>query len=545
MGDAKKRVRAGDQDICPPPTKRKTITSHAVANFFTPTSQKPAEETSFHIVENTLLVAKHGAIPPTPPAASPVRIAAFDLDDALITTRSGRRFARDAEDWKWWDASVPTTLRRLADEGFLLAVLSNQAAVQLKSPGPTRSRELFQRKVAAVLRDLALPLRLYAATGADTFRKPRVGMWDRLLADSGLSAADVDRAQSVFVGDAAGRQADAARGARADHACSDRSLAANADIRFRTPDEFFRGEPPRPFLQPFEPTQHLTSAPRAAPSFHKRAAQELVLLCGRPGAGKSTFYRRTLAPQGYSRVNQDTLRTRERCVQAAREQLRRGASVAVDNTNADAATRALWTAEARRAAVPVRLVLFTAGERVCEHNNVVRALGGVEVSWAAGAVESVAAARGRLLPCCSRTLTRDRRIPRVARWCRLLRFARSPRGTVSRRSTRALLISRAWISRSVGSVGVLRISVWLTVALVSRHRGRARALVPVLDLMVCVINRRRTKNSPKPPLWNFSGLYDVGGCPSLGMPGVGGLASASPRSLGARAFAGHLAAGLR
>lgn len=38
-------------------------------------------------------------------------------------------------------------------------------------------------------------------------------------------------------------------------------------------------------------------------------AQEIVVLCGSPGAGKSTFYRRYLAPLGYSRVNQDTLKT--------------------------------------------------------------------------------------------------------------------------------------------------------------------------------------------------------------------------------------------
>ena len=35
----------------------------------------------------------------------------------------------------------------------------------------------------------------------------------------------------------------------------------------------------------------------------------MVILCGSPGAGKSTFYRRNLAPLGYSRVNQDTLKT--------------------------------------------------------------------------------------------------------------------------------------------------------------------------------------------------------------------------------------------
>lgn len=57
--------------------------------------------------------------------------------------------------------------------------------------------------------------------------------------------------------------------------------------------------------------------------------QELVLLCGSPGSGKSTFYWTHLKPLGYERVNQDILKTRERCIARARELLAQGRSVAV------------------------------------------------------------------------------------------------------------------------------------------------------------------------------------------------------------------------
>lgn len=36
---------------------------------------------------------------------------------------------------------------------------------------------------------------------------------------------------------------------------------------------------------------------------------ELVIFCGSPSAGKSTFYWKYLEPLGYERVNQDTLKT--------------------------------------------------------------------------------------------------------------------------------------------------------------------------------------------------------------------------------------------
>lgn len=41
------------------------------------------------------------------------KIAAFDLDSTLIATSSGKKFGNDPADWKWWDPSVPTRLRKM------------------------------------------------------------------------------------------------------------------------------------------------------------------------------------------------------------------------------------------------------------------------------------------------------------------------------------------------------------------------------------------------------------------------------------------------
>lgn len=67
--------------------------------------------------------------------------------------------------------------------------------------------------------------------------------------------------------------------------------------------------------------------------------QEMVLLVGFPGCGKSTFCRRFFEPHGYIRINQDELKTKEKCIRAAAAAWAAGKSVVVDNTNPASATR--------------------------------------------------------------------------------------------------------------------------------------------------------------------------------------------------------------
>lgn len=145
-----------------------------------------------------------------------------------------------------------------------------------------------------------------------------------------------------------------------------------------TPEEYFLREAPRPYLRSFEPNAFLNDSDHNDTSvpFTKKSERELVVLCGSPGAGKSTYYWTVLQGLGYERVNQDTLKTRDKCVKVATELLAEGKSVAVDNTNADAEVRAIWINLARPFAVPARCVWFEADAKLCDHNNAVRALNG-------------------------------------------------------------------------------------------------------------------------------------------------------------------------
>lgn len=372
------------------------------------------------------MISQNSYIRPEPLHSADHQELTPEQDSTLISTQSGKKFSKEASDWKWWHASVEGRLRCLAADGYLICVLSNQAGLALdatasKSKTPKADAEKvskWKQKARAVFDQLDLPARLYAATDYDGYRKPRIGMWRQLIRDAfaGDEAA-VDIEGSFFVGDAGGRT-EGQSGLKKDFSCSDRyvetvwlagsvlclrdctrDFAANAGIKFLTPEEFFLEEPARPFKRTFEPMaylnsltsvekapgqclmiQHryggLTTCPTDSEPFTRRNDKDIVLFVGSPGAGKSTFYWTQLEPLGYARVNQDTLKTRDKCLSVADEYLSAGKSVAVDNTNADIDVRRHWLALAKKHDVPIRCVLFTASARLCEHNDAVRAFGG-------------------------------------------------------------------------------------------------------------------------------------------------------------------------
>lgn len=102
--------------------------------------------------------------------------------------------------------------------------------------------------------------------------------------------------------------------------------------------------------------------------------QELVICVGYPASGKSSFVKKNLVEKGYVYVNQDTLKTRDKCVKACKEALDAKKSVVIDNTNPEASTRALYLRLAKDANIPTRCFYFGDNEDLAQHNNYYRAL---------------------------------------------------------------------------------------------------------------------------------------------------------------------------
>lgn len=301
------------------------------------------------------------------------KAAIFDLDYTLICTNSGKKFAKDAEDWKWLFPCIPSKLRDLRHkDGYQIVIVSNQMGLKGK---PTKESQ-FKTKCEAIFRVLSVPVVVVVATDKDKYRKPLLGMWELLSESLGLKLVPEE---CLYVGDAAGRPDGWSIGKKKDFSCSDRRFAANVGMKFSTPEEFFLAQSLAPFSWGnFDPRELLNSPPsllepKSTQIVDSSSTNEVVVFVGCPASGKSSFYHQQMA-KSHDSVNRDQLGTWQKCVNACEAAVRRGRSVVIDNTNPDVESRKRYLDIAKKLGVPSRCFVFTTSHSHAMHNNKFREL---------------------------------------------------------------------------------------------------------------------------------------------------------------------------
>jgi bifunctional polynucleotide phosphatase/kinase len=226
----------------------------------------------------------------------------MDVDGTLVTSKSGRRWAQDENDWMFL-GPIPAVLQELHTKGWTIVLVSNQSE-WTTSPGP-------KAKIESILGALQTangwaPWALIATATRkekDTvYRKPGRGLYDLLLKQFKEPVETVH-----MCGDAIGPSDPYPPYQWSD---SDRLFAKGIGADFFRPVDVFNPSPP------------LSLSPR----------QELVVLMGNPGSGKSTTAR-FLAGLGYVHVEQDVTGSKAATLKAVKQVLATGASVTVDATH--------------------------------------------------------------------------------------------------------------------------------------------------------------------------------------------------------------------
>jgi bifunctional polynucleotide phosphatase/kinase len=256
-------------------------------------------------------------------------IALFDVDGTLVTSKSGRRWAADDKDWIFL-GDVPAVFRDYHEKGYIIALVSNQSEWKLSDTPRAKFQSILDALTAA---NGWAPWCLIATAKIKErdilYRKPGRGLYDLLLAQLGLSVAVGDL---IMCGDASGSSDPFPPYRWSD---SDRAFATAIGAKFLRPCDVFG-----------------TAAAAAAPA---PPTQEIILLVGNPGSGKSTTARR-FAAAGYVHLEQDVIGTKAAVLKAARSAVAAKSSVVIDATHGSQVNRDPYIDLAKKHNIPCRIL---------------------------------------------------------------------------------------------------------------------------------------------------------------------------------------------
>ena len=254
------------------------------------------------------------------------RIAMFDYDWTLVKPKSGGTFPKDIDDWVWLRENVPEVIKKYYQQGFGIYIFTNQ------------SKEWKKTQIQKALETLDIPLTIWIADKKEYY-KPDLYLYNEAFPDKSKIKLD----KSFFCGDALGRATD--------FADSDLKFGENIGVKVISPETMF----------PFEETSKMQIKPVEY--------QELVILMGYPGSGKTT-YSKIFEDAGYFIVHGDEHKLIKKMIKVGEDAIKNEKSVVFDATNATREKRAVYVELAKKYNLPVRCIFVnTSLEQSIMRNN--------------------------------------------------------------------------------------------------------------------------------------------------------------------------------
>ena len=349
-----------------------TIMEDIMKDYDSKSNQKDEKIDIFkwHTLENTVLCkAFNNYIP------GKKKLLSFDLDDTLITfgksgkSKSPNKTKETPYKFTFDLNKVKSKLDEYQKNDYILAVFSNQNGI---TQGHIKESE-FKEKIDKIFtQELKYPIITFFAKEKDYYRKPCIGMLD-LFQKKFNNDILLDINECIFVGDAAGRKKSNTY-KRNDFSNSDYKFALNCGFKFFTPEEFFLNEKsdyPEIIntLHEYDKNNNDHIKYDISPN-HKEA----IILIGSPGSGKSTFTENNLTPKGYIRINQDTLKTRQKVIKCIEENVEKGNKIVIDSTNPEKNGRGDYIKICKKHGYLVRAFNFLVTKELAMHLNNLRTI---------------------------------------------------------------------------------------------------------------------------------------------------------------------------
>ncbi|NBP66995.1 MAG: HAD-IIIA family hydrolase [Bacteroidetes bacterium] len=256
------------------------------------------------------------------------KVAAFDLDWTLIKPKSGGTFPKNDEDWIWLRPNVLDILKEYYDKGYCIIIITNQ------------SKESKMPQMQLVFEAFTIPVMMIVLRNKEDY-KPSLKYVKEVI-----PIEKIKTKTSFFCGDALGRPND--------WSDTDKLFAENLKIKTRTPEDVF----------PFEKNV-------ATNLFHNSKEQEIIIMVGYPGSGKSSFVETQFSHDNqYVILHGDELKTTAKIIKLAKTYISKGKSVVIDATNASKDKRKLYIDLAQEHNIQIRCVhVNTSYEEALYRNN--------------------------------------------------------------------------------------------------------------------------------------------------------------------------------
>jgi bifunctional polynucleotide phosphatase/kinase len=305
-------IKKEKKDISSPKNATETIATETIAKMPSP---KNATETIAKMPSpknDTLKVIN-------PLSSYSKKIAAFDLDDTLINTKSGKKLAKEMTDWKLMNDKVKPKLQDLVKKGYSIIIFTNQKGV-----GKSGKVDEFEDKIKAIKDELNINLTAYVSLKDDYNRKPFPGMFEYHT-----SQHPIDKTHSFYVGDAYS-SVDA-------FSDSDYKFALNNKIPFYIADNYFNEENPTPYTIPIKSPLESYYGKMDETKLAEINKAKYILLVSPPASGKSTFCEKYLP--NHLRLSKDDYASPKLYKNAVKDAVNQDKPIVFDNTHATQKSR--------------------------------------------------------------------------------------------------------------------------------------------------------------------------------------------------------------
>lgn len=302
----------------------------------------------------------------------PVKVLSLGLVWTLIKPKELGFWIAKSDSWDFcYDIK---RIHEYYKKGYQIVIYTNQTL--LNNEGHL-TIDGFKELIQNVDKELKIPFQVFVATQYGYYLKPIDGMWNLC---NNVNNWEVNLKKSLMVGKNAGRTINSHK--IPDKISYDFYFSRNIGIKFKTPEQFFQQSSkiynfklpisfnPRYYLQKYRDNYYDKLDKY---NIHDNSTkQHIILIVGSPASGKSRVCRKYLT--NYSRVNQDELKTFNKCYKCAKKYLDEGKNVVVDNTNKDAITRGKWIKLAQEYNISIDCIYIKIVKNMAIHFNKFRNL---------------------------------------------------------------------------------------------------------------------------------------------------------------------------